>query len=114
VTEPLAAEAPLLFDLTFFYPSDVLSVDQKAIVEHPLCRLRRIEPDPYRGECPQHFVPFLQPGDVFDSEPVLLEVVFFRELLYGSCFVPFQVQSLCWDVVYDDSESWLNQSGVVA
>jgi hypothetical protein len=35
VTEPLAAEAPLLFDLTFFYPSDVLSVDQKAIVEHP-------------------------------------------------------------------------------
>jgi len=40
VAEPLAAEAPLLFDFVFLYPSDVTLVDQKAVVEHPLRRLR--------------------------------------------------------------------------
>ena len=40
VTEPLAAEAPLLFDFEFLHPSNAVLVDHKAVVEQPLCRFR--------------------------------------------------------------------------
>lgn len=67
------------------FPSNIPLVNQKAIVEHPLCRLCRVEPDAYRGECPKHVVPFLSPGDALDSEPAFLEVVLFRDLPDGTC-----------------------------
>jgi hypothetical protein len=33
VSEPLAAEAPLLFDFESLYPTNVILVDYKAIIE---------------------------------------------------------------------------------
>jgi hypothetical protein len=47
VAEPLAAEAPFLFDLAFFHPPDVMLVDQEASGKHPLRCLFRVKPDPY-------------------------------------------------------------------
>jgi hypothetical protein len=114
VTKPLAAEAPLLFDFESLHPSNAMLVDHKAIVEQPLCRFLGVEPDAHRAECPQHFVSFLQPGDIFNSEPALLEVVLFHDLLDSSFFVSLKVQSSCWYVMYNCAESWFDQLSLVA
>jgi hypothetical protein len=37
VPEPLAAEAPLLFDFALLHPSDIPLVDEKAVIEYLLC-----------------------------------------------------------------------------